>query len=97
MRRRKGNLMGRYVSAHLRKSRSRPGEYDAVSAYQERVKATPSKTISPPLQYELNFEVSPIRLFSIADRYLLTVFSTEPSLMTANSSIRNEYSEVWCR
>ena len=44
MRRKKGNLQGRYVSAHLRRAPKNPGEYVAVSAYQEKVEAIPSKT-----------------------------------------------------
>lgn len=49
MKRRKGNLPGRYVPAHLRRSRYHPGEYDEVSAYQERVQPLPAKTeLLPP-------------------------------------------------
>jgi hypothetical protein len=44
MKRKRGNLPGRYVPAHLRRSRYHPGEYDEVSAYQERTQPPPSKT-----------------------------------------------------
>jgi hypothetical protein len=58
MRRRTGNLMGRYVPDHLRKWPSRSGEYVSVSAYQEKIEAFPSRKASPPQQYELNLEIN---------------------------------------
>jgi hypothetical protein len=54
MKRRRGNLPGRYVSAHLRKNPYEPGQYIDVAAYQERITPTPSPTelVSPQADFE---------------------------------------------
>jgi hypothetical protein len=55
MKRKKGDLPGRYVNAHLRKWPNHPGEYVDVAAYQEKVSPAPSNTIadSPQGEFEL--------------------------------------------
>ena len=53
MKRKKGDLPGRYVPPHIRKAPNRPSEYVNVSEYQERVEPIPSQLESIPLQGEL--------------------------------------------
>jgi len=53
MKRKRGDLPGRYVPAHLRKAPNRPSEYVSVSAYQERIEPPPSPVEPAPLQGQL--------------------------------------------
>lgn len=56
MKKRKGNLPGRYVGAHLRKHPKHPSEYVDVSAYQEKEEPAPAKFENPPVQKELELK-----------------------------------------
>ncbi len=53
MKRRKGELPGRYVPPHIRKWPNRPSEYVNVSEYQEAVEPPPSSLEVVPPQGEL--------------------------------------------
>lgn len=54
--RKRGNLPGRYVSAHLRRWPERREEYVSVRAYQERIEPPPSDTTAVFKQSEMNLE-----------------------------------------
>jgi hypothetical protein len=54
MKRKKGDLPGRYVPPHIRKWPNRPREYVNVAAYQEQVDPIPAKTDVLPIQIELD-------------------------------------------
>lgn len=58
MSRKRGDLPGRYVNAHIRKRPNRPSEYVDVSAYQEKVEPVPAKLESVPLQGKLDLTQS---------------------------------------
>jgi hypothetical protein len=55
MKRKKGDLPGRYVPGHLRKWPHRPSEYVSVSEYQEHVEPASSPVEETPRQGELDF------------------------------------------
>jgi hypothetical protein len=55
MKRKKGDLPGRYVPPHIRKWPLRPSKYVNVDAYQEHVDPLPSKRDGPPPQLEFDF------------------------------------------
>lgn len=57
MKRKKGDLPGRYVAPYIRKRTDRPGEYANVSGYQERVERAPSPVESVLPQGELNLRL----------------------------------------
>jgi hypothetical protein len=57
MKRKKGDLPGRYVLPYVRTLSSQPGEYTNVSGYQERVEAVPSPVETVPPQGELDLEI----------------------------------------
>ena len=59
MRRRKGDLPGRFVNAHLRRRPNRPSEYVDVAAYQESVEPPPAEHIILAPQGELDLIVTP--------------------------------------
>jgi hypothetical protein len=54
MKRKKGDLPGRYVPGHLRKWPHRPSEYVSVSEYQELVEPAPTPVEAVPRQGELD-------------------------------------------
>jgi len=54
MKRKKGDLPGRYVPPHIRKAPKQPSEYVNVSEYQEHVEPPPSPVQSAALQGELD-------------------------------------------
>jgi hypothetical protein len=54
MKRKKGDLPGRYVPRHVRKAPNRPYEYVNVSDWQEMVEPQPAPLESLPLQGELD-------------------------------------------
>ena len=58
MKRKKGDLPGRYVAPYIRKHPNQPGEYVNVSDYQERVEPIPSPVEITPPQGELEFVIS---------------------------------------
>jgi hypothetical protein len=53
MKRKKGDLPGRYVPPHMRKWPKDPTEYVNVAAYQERIEPEPSELQLTPVQGEL--------------------------------------------
>jgi hypothetical protein len=55
MKKRKGELPGRYVPPHIRKWPNRPRDYLNVTAYQERVDPIPAETDVLPPQMEFDF------------------------------------------
>lgn len=55
VKRRKGDLPGRYVPPHIRKWPNRPYEYLNVTAYQEHVEPIPAETDVLALQMEFPF------------------------------------------
>jgi len=57
MRRRKGDLPGRYVPPHMRKRANNPSEYVDVSGWQESVAPTPSDLEIVPPQGELDLSI----------------------------------------
>lgn len=59
MKRRRGDLPGRYVPPHLRKWPNWPCEYLNVSEYQERVEPPPSPMQAVTPQGELDLETDP--------------------------------------
>jgi hypothetical protein len=59
MGRKKGDLPGRFVNAHIRKNPNQPREYVNVAEYQERVEATPSKLAPVDPQGKLDLTVNP--------------------------------------
>lgn len=54
MKRKKGDLPGRYVPPHIRRAPNRPSDYVNVSEYQERVDPTPSPLQPLQVQGELD-------------------------------------------
>jgi hypothetical protein len=58
MKKRKGDLPGRYVRRHIRKAPNRPSEYVNVSDWQESVEPIPTPMESPLLQGELEFPIT---------------------------------------
>ena len=59
MKRKKGDLPGRFVPAHIRKAPNRPDDYVNVSAYQEQIDPPPSEYERETLQGELELTVNP--------------------------------------
>jgi hypothetical protein len=55
MKKKKGDLPGRYVLPHIRKWPNHPERYVNVAAYQEKVDPVPSPLITVPPQGELEF------------------------------------------
>jgi hypothetical protein len=55
MKRRKGDLPGRYVPPHIRKWPNKPYEYLNIAAYQEHVEPIPAESTTLPLQMEFPF------------------------------------------
>jgi hypothetical protein len=58
MKRKKGDLPGRYVPPHMRKWPKNPTEYVNVTAYQERIEPEPSELQLTPVQGELELIVT---------------------------------------
>ena len=58
MRRRKGDLPGRYVPPHMRKRANNPSEYVDISGWQEHVEPIPSPVETIPPQGELELVVT---------------------------------------
>lgn len=58
MKRKKGDLPGRYVPPHIRKHPKQPSEYVNVSDYQERVEPIPSPVECIPPQGELELLIA---------------------------------------
>jgi hypothetical protein len=58
MKRKKGDLPGRYVPPHMRKWPKDPTEYVNVAAYQERLEPQPSELQLTPVQGELELIVT---------------------------------------
>jgi hypothetical protein len=54
MRKKKGNLPGRYIPPHIRKWPNRPRDYVNVSDYQEKIEPIPAQPESLPQQTELD-------------------------------------------
>jgi hypothetical protein len=54
MKRKKGDLPGRYVPPYIRKRRKQPCEYESVAGYQEYVEPLPSQLESMPQQGEFD-------------------------------------------
>jgi len=54
MKRKKGDLLGRYVPPYVRKWPGRPGEYVDVSEYQDSVDPPPAPLEAVPRQGELD-------------------------------------------
>lgn len=56
MARERGRLPGRFVNAHLRKDRCRPGSYLKVADYQERVHSPLARreSFNPQGEFELS-------------------------------------------
>lgn len=59
MKRKKGDLPGRFVPAHIRKAPNRGNEYVNVSAYQEQIDPPPSEHEHETHQGELELIVNP--------------------------------------
>jgi hypothetical protein len=59
MKRKKGDLPGRYVPPHMRKWPKDPTEYVNVAAYQERIEPQPSELQLTPVQGELELIATP--------------------------------------
>jgi hypothetical protein len=59
MRRKPGDLPGRYVPPHIRKWPNRPREYVNVAEYQEHVEPPPSPVQPATLQGELDLVIEP--------------------------------------
>ncbi len=55
MKRKKGDLPGRYVPPHIRKWPKRPHDYVNVAAYQEQVDPIPAEIDVLPPQMEFDF------------------------------------------
>jgi hypothetical protein len=55
MKRKKGDLPGRYVPPHIRKWPNQPRDYVNVAAYQEQVDPIPADTDVLPPQTEFDF------------------------------------------
>jgi hypothetical protein len=55
MKRKKGDLPGRYVPPHIRRRPNHRSEYVNVAAYQEHVDPPPAQTDILPPQMELDF------------------------------------------
>jgi hypothetical protein len=59
MKRKKGDLPGRFVPAHIRKAQNRPNKYINVCAYQEQIDPPPSEYDCEAPQGELDLIVNP--------------------------------------
>lgn len=57
MKRKKGDLPGRYVPPHIRRWPHRLGDYVNVAEYQERVEPTPSPLQPLQVQGELDLDL----------------------------------------
>lgn len=57
MKRKKGNLLGRYVPPYIRKWPKRSSEYINVAAYQEKTEPPPSKLQQLAVQAELDLKL----------------------------------------
>jgi hypothetical protein len=55
MKRKKGELPGRYVPPYIRKWPNRHSDYVNVGAYQEQIEPIPAKTDVLPPQIEFDF------------------------------------------
>lgn len=59
MKRKKGDLPGRFVPAHIRKAPNRPNEYINVCSYQEQIDPPPSEYEREAPQGEFDLIVNP--------------------------------------